>query len=457
MTELLVGVDLGTSRVKAVATDLELTVLGEHAVPTPWHHAGAQAEVDPADVATAAARAAAGAVQAAGAAVRSGRARAAAVGVTGMAETGALLGPDGSPVAPALAWHDARADCDTVRRRLGESAYRRTAGRSVDPVSSLPKLLWLRSNVATARRAVRFLSLPEWAVHSLGGEQVNELSLVSRTGLFDVPGRTPWDAALDLLGAGPSFLGEIVAAGQPVGRVDDNAPEELRGAVLTVAGHDHQTAAYAVGAAVDGALLDSLGTAEALLRTIPAPFPPDAIERLAEHGVTTGWSVVPDHLCLIAAHPTGITLERVGTMVGAPTPDARIKLGRLALGADRAATSMRVTATYHGVTVHDVDDEASPALTWRVAVEDIAAAATRTLETMAAEAGMHRAVVVLGGWLHNPMVRAVKTAQFGEFAESAVAEPGAVGAAEMAGVAAGVVTPRWRRLTPGSPAATIEG
>jgi hypothetical protein len=41
------------------------------------------------------------------------------------------------------------------------------------------------------------------------------------------------------------------------------------------------------------------------------------------------------------------------------------------------------------------------------------------------------------------MVRAVKTRQFGAFTTRELAEPGALGAAELAGVAAGVVAPRW--------------
>jgi len=40
------------------------------------------------------------------------------------------------------------------------------------------------------------------------------------------------------------------------------------------------------------------------------------------------------------------------------------------------------------------------------------------------------------------MVRAVKDRQFGGYRESGLAEPGAVGAAEMAGVAAGLVRRR---------------
>jgi hypothetical protein len=40
------------------------------------------------------------------------------------------------------------------------------------------------------------------------------------------------------------------------------------------------------------------------------------------------------------------------------------------------------------------------------------------------------------------MVRAVKTRQFGAFTTRELAEPGALGAAELAGVAASVVAPR---------------
>ena len=433
---VLVGIDVGTTRVKAVATGTDLRLLGHHEVPTPWRHKGATAEVDPTALADATVEAAAGAVRDAGS-------TALAVGVTGMAETGVLLGGEGRPLAPALAWYDPRADCEDVRRQLGDDAYRRCTGRENTTVPSLPKLLWLRRHVDEARQAVRFLSVPEWAVHALGGDQVNELSLVSRTGLFDVPGKRPWADALAMLDAGAELLGEIVAAGQPVGRVSDAAPEELRGAVLTVAGHDHQTAAYALGAAVDGVVLDSLGTAEALLRTVPAPLGPAAIDAMALETVTTGWGVVPGHLCLLAGLPTGISLERVGQLVGAATPAERIELGRQGLTLDRSRTAMRLAATYHGVTLHDIDDEAAPALVWRVAVEDLIATAEHILGVMAAQVGPHRDVVVTGGWLHNPLVKALKEAQYGGFAPGLLDEPGAMGAAELAGVAAGLVPPRW--------------
>jgi hypothetical protein len=186
-----------------------------------------------------------------------------------------------------------------------------------------------------------------------------------------------------------------------------------------------------------------------LLRTVRAPLPPESIEAMVVEGVTTGWGVVPGHLCLLAGLPTGISLERLGQLVGAPTPAERIELGRQGLDLDRSTTAMRISASYHGLTVHDVDDDAAPALVWRVAVEDLTATAVRIDEVMVAEVGPDREVVVVGGWLHNPLVRALKEQQYGAFSTGELDEPGAVGAAEMGGVAAGLVAPRWSPDTAG--------
>jgi sugar (pentulose or hexulose) kinase len=44
--EILIGVDIGTSRLKAVATDLQLKVLAEYAEPTPWNHVKNFSDID---------------------------------------------------------------------------------------------------------------------------------------------------------------------------------------------------------------------------------------------------------------------------------------------------------------------------------------------------------------------------------------------------------------------------
>src|SRR5581483_9409705 len=235
-------------------------VLGEGERRTPWRHgAGGAVDIDPIELADLAIAVAAEAV---------GTTVARGVGVTGMAETGVLTDEHDRPLAPAIAWHDQRGDVDTIARRLGADAFRRTTGLPLTPLPSLTKLLWLRRHVPDSRRAVRFFSVGEWVVRRLGGAPVAELSLASRTGLLELATGREWGAALDLLGV-RRLLPDLVVAGTPAGRASgEHTPPELRGATLTVAGHDHQVAAYAVGAAVDGALFDSLGTAEAFVRTV---------------------------------------------------------------------------------------------------------------------------------------------------------------------------------------------
>jgi sugar (pentulose or hexulose) kinase len=58
---------------------------------------------------------------------------------------------------------------------------------------------------------------------------------------------------------------------------------------------------------------------------------------------------------------------------------------------------------------------------------------------MAAELGVPERVVVGGGWARNPAVLAEKRRQLGDFTVSRLREPGAVGAALLAGVAAEIL------------------
>src|SRR5258708_12345091 len=114
----------------------------------------------------------------------------------------------------------------------------------------------------------------------------------------------------------------IVTAGPPRGRVSADAGwPRLTGAVLTVAGHDHQAAVIGAGADLPGDELDSCGTAEALVRTIAPGLSPLVITELAEAGITTGWHAVADHWCLLGATQGGLALQRILALLGKDKAD----------------------------------------------------------------------------------------------------------------------------------------
>lgn len=67
--------------------------------------------------------------------------------------------------------------------------------------ASIAKLMWLRDNDIAIGPGARWLSVPEWIVHQLGGEQVREPSLASRTGLIDQNTGETWPAGFTAAGA----------------------------------------------------------------------------------------------------------------------------------------------------------------------------------------------------------------------------------------------------------------
>ncbi len=443
--EVLVGVDVGTTSIKALAVSLRGDVLAQASRPTPWRHDGPLADADPRDLAAVVIATCAEAADSVpdGASVRG-------LGVTGIAEAGVLIDAAGRPCAPSLAWFDPRGDAAAVRAAVAARDFQRATGRRLNSKPSLMKVLWLRANVPSASTAVRHLCVAEWIVRSLGGEEVSEASLASRTGMLDVTTRQPWPVAESLVGE--LLPSNRVWAGDPAGVVGADAPEVLRGATLTVAGLDHQAAVLISGATSDGALFDSMGTAEALIRTVPATVPIDRIEWLTDQDIDVDWSVRPGHQILLAGRLTGLTLERVAAMLGADDRQARRALGEAALGVERGTQSPRlVDVGNEALVLGGITDGISPALTWRSVVEDLTEMSGVALAQMASVAGPHRTAVLAGGWIRNPMVADSKERQLGAATVMDIAEPGAMGAAFLGGVAAGLLerpgsdgVPAWR-------------
>jgi sugar (pentulose or hexulose) kinase len=360
-----------------------------------------------------------------------------AIGFTGFSETGVLMDSAGRPLTPGLAWHDPRGITEPILKELGDFEFRARAGAQLNEIVTISKALWFNENYPESKKAKHFLSAPEWVAYCLGAELVNELSLVSRTGFFDVEARKPWDEAIALVGGGKDFLARLVVAGEAIGVVNDEAPENLRGAIITIAGHDHFTAAYYCGAINEGSLFDSMGTAEALLRTFKSPLKREAIAELAAANVGLSCSVIADHYTLLGALPTGLTLERACALVGMTSRDQKIALGNAALEIDPTASAMRVVNNYHGLSVTNLDDAVSPAALFRATVEHLVDDSAEMIALIEKFTGRADNVVIAGGWIKNPVIAFAKERQFGSYRVSDAQEAGATGAAEFAGIAAG--------------------
>ncbi len=430
--ELLLGVDIGTSRCKAAVVSLDGAELAHGAVPIPWRVVPTGAEIDP----RALVDATLDAVELALAGAPDGQVL--ALGVTSMAETCALLGPDGEPVAPAIAWHDQRGreEAERMAEALGADRFAVRCGLPPSPLCTLAKYRWLRDHSSAALGGTRLLGVAEWVVHRLGGEQLAELSLASRTGMLDREAGDWSSEALAWAEAPPGLLPPLVPAGTPYGKAARQG--RLDGAVLTVAGHDHLCASVGAGVVEAGELFDSCGTAEALVQAVPPPLADDQVRAgLAGH-VTAGWHVLPGLQVLLGAQRAGLALQRVLDLLGVG-PEERERLEREGVAAPAGAEGLALEhADTERALISGIGRHPSPGLLWRAAAEAVTRRSAELIATIESIAGPARRIAVAGGWSRSPTLRAAKAERLGRLEYPAVVEAGARGAALLAGCAAGI-------------------
>ena len=431
MTEaLLLGLDVGTTAVKAAVVDANGRERAHGRAPTPWREVPTGAEADPGALLEAAVRAGREALAAAPDGELAG------IGVASMAETGVLLGVDGRPVVPSIAWHDQRGGPEAARLAadLGVEAFAARTGLPCSQLCTLAKYAWMRAHWPAAAAGVRWLNVAEWIVRGLGGEEAAELSLASRTGFCDLHARAPWDDALSWADAPAGLIADAVPAGTPLGSPRGDGLPGAGGAVLTVGGQDLLAAAVGAGAAREGEGLDSCGTAEACVRAV-APLAPAQVGEAVATGLSVGWHAVEDRQALLGSVWSGSALGRVLALLGVDV-EARDELEADAVHAEPAGLELHgldaETLTLAGIGRHP-----SPAGAYRAALEAVAAAGAAVLDRMTAVAGgPARRLVVTGGWAAGAGARAVKEARLGSFEHYPALSTGARGAALAAGRAA---------------------
>ena len=184
-----IGVDVGTSAVKAVAIDGDGSVVGgaERAYPVSMPHPG-WSEQDPDDwwTATEAVLDELDAGDAAG------------IGLSGQMHGLVVLGSDGRPLRPAILWNDGRSQPQATRieEELGLERLVELSGNRALAGFTAPKLAWLADHERAVHDRIEAVLLPKDYVRlRLTGELATDVSDASGTLLLDV-GRRAWSAEL---------------------------------------------------------------------------------------------------------------------------------------------------------------------------------------------------------------------------------------------------------------------
>ncbi len=253
----------------------------------------------------------------------------AAIGITNQRETVVAWDPrTGEPVHNALVWQDRRtADrCDELRAAGHTELVRERTGLVIDPYFSGTKIEWLRRNVDAARDAV-FGTIDSWLVFKLTGRHVTDFSNASRTMLFDIR-ELRWDDELcELLDVDPKALPEPVRSAEVYGTTGEFGGDVP---VAGIAG-DQQAALFGQACHTAGMAKNTYGTGSfVLLNTgTVAPAPGDGLL------TTVAWGL-PDR--------TDYALEAAVFVTGAAVQWLRDGLGIIDAAAETEELAASLTS-----------------------------------------------------------------------------------------------------------------
>lgn len=267
---LLLGIDAGTSRVRALVFTTEGQVLsaGNSSAATRRPKIG-WAEQD----AEAIWAACCDAIKSAVAGIDQPE-RIRGLAIASVGEAFVPLDRAGEPTFPVIAWYDERPteELQALIEKIGRDRLFDITGLSPDPTFTLLKLLWLKTQEPdTFDRTRSFLNVTHYLAWRLSGVPGSDYSQASRSLAMDLHSRA-W--ANDLIrenGIEPALFQPLRPLGAKLGTI---LPEMATGLGLApdcaigVGGHDHLVGALAADALTKGTMLNSLGTAEAVTLAI---------------------------------------------------------------------------------------------------------------------------------------------------------------------------------------------
>jgi sugar (pentulose or hexulose) kinase len=312
----------------------------------------------------------------------------------------------------------------------------------LDAARTLVGWRWASSTLSPSQRgsARAWVALTDYPAARWTGRPFMSDTLASRTGAWDLSSRIWLDSVVrDTLGD-PGLLGPVLPAGEVVGPLNSGRLQEASAvapdAVVVAGGHDHPIGGSLVERLQPGAVLDSMGTAEVVVRAADRL---DSALANADEEVSVSAGLLGHEATLLAVAELARNMSWAGHS-GQAVQDGLEELlkGTTELPMDPGLANLFIPGGQGGQFPSWAPEARSATPMERAAAALIACAANgwRIVELLhpAADA----AVFVAGGWTRSPGWMAVKR-RFSARSVNVIPEPEvtAVGAALIAGDALG--------------------
>lgn len=318
----LMGIDLGTSGVRAGVFDAGGNEIASHAVGLDLVRTGQRVELD-VDAVVQAVRTSLEAVLASSAVV------AEPLEALSFSVLGEAVVPVDSrlrPLAAAPVSMDPRgtAAAQGIRETLGETRFQEITGQPLHPMFSIFKIAANLDN-AWAGEHVRYATLDTFVAARMGARFATDQSMAARTGAYDV-GTRSWSSEIlqDIartsnVTVAPSQLPEVVESGTVIGRVSADGATEFGlpvGLPIVAGAHDQAASWVGVGGEPCKVSAFALGSSDCL--TFGNDGRP---EQLVGTGLATYPVRAGQWVTLAGTAAGGWALEWFARLVGVPVPE----------------------------------------------------------------------------------------------------------------------------------------
>jgi xylulokinase len=362
---MYLGIDLGTSEVKALLLREDHAVLATARAPLTvqrdralWSEQSPAAWWQATEDAVASLR---GALPQAMASVR-------AIGLSGQMHGAVLLDARGQVLRPAILWNDGRSAAQCTELELREPRARDITGNLAMPGFTAPKLMWVREHEPAIFDRTELVLLPkDYLRWRMSGHAVSDMSDASGTLWLDVSQRAWSQAMLRASGLTAGQMPTLVEGSTASARLSEDVAARWgvpEGIPIAGGGGDNAASAVGMGCVAPGQGFVSLGTSGVIFVADDAfaPNPARALHTFC-HALPGRWhrmSVMLSAASAVtwAARALGLVDESelialAGTLDDAARADA--PLFAPYLGGERTPHNQpTLTAAWHGVThAHD--------------------------------------------------------------------------------------------------------
>ncbi|MEM1570076.1 MAG: xylulokinase [Candidatus Bathyarchaeia archaeon] len=276
MSEILIGIDIGTGGCKVVAFDINGHIVTEAFKEYQVYHPQMNwAEQDPEEWW----KAAQSTLKQITSKIPSERI--VGIGLTSQREAFVPIDKAGEKLYNSIIWLDMRAipQKDKIEKLIPLEKVLKITGVPIDYIFSAAKILWIKDNLPNVFQKIdSILFAKDYVIFKLCGVKTTDRSMASRTMLFDI-NKLQWsDEICESLEIPMDILPDVKGSWEVVGEVSSNASEQTGlpvGVPVVSGGGDRPCEALGAGVYIEGSV--NIGTGTGTVFEVPLSRPkPDS-------------------------------------------------------------------------------------------------------------------------------------------------------------------------------------